>query len=153
MFCTRCGSSNQDEAQFCRRCGESIIKPGASRPQTEEVSYTLPRFSQPPAYQPYQGYQSNLPAPPATAGASGRAVASMILTLVSLFTCGPFLSIPGLILGKLELGAIERGLASPAGSTFAKIGYYGGIAVTLLSCLGGIVYFFVMLATGVLNIS
>ena len=65
--------------------------------------------------------------------ASGRAVISMILSIISPFTCWLFLSIPGMILGKMELNAIQNGQASKAGEIFAKIGFYVGLAVTALS--------------------
>ena len=96
----------------------------------------------PPSYQPYQGYQSSYAGynPPMPASASGRAIAAMILSIVSIVTCGPFLSIPGLILGKVELNAIREGRAPQAGETYAKVGFYLGIAVTALSCVAGIVW-------------
>jgi hypothetical protein len=66
-------------------------------------------------------------------GASGRAIASMILSIVSLVAaCGPFTSIPGMILGKMEMNAIRAGQAPPAGETFAKIGFHLGLVVTIL---------------------
>ena len=39
----------------------------------------------------------------------------MILSLVSIVTCGPLLSIPGLVLGKIEMNAIREGRAPQAG--------------------------------------
>jgi Domain of unknown function (DUF4190)/zinc-ribbon domain len=79
----------------------------------------------PPKY-PYQGY-SAYPAP-----ASGRATAAMIMSLISFFTCGLFLSVPGMIMGKMEMNAIQRGESSPAGETQAKVGFYVGLVVTIL---------------------
>jgi hypothetical protein len=62
----------------------------------------------------------------------------MILSIVAIFTCGPFLSIPGMIIGKMEMNAIQQGQAPPAGETFAKVGFYLGLGVTILSCLVGV---------------
>jgi Domain of unknown function (DUF4190) len=72
---------------------------------------------------------------PQDAGASGRAVISMILSVISPFTCWLFLSVPGLILGKMEMNAIRDGQAPKAGEPFAKIGFYVGLVVTVLSLI------------------
>ena len=80
--------------------------------------------------------------------ASGRAIASMIMSIISPFTCGPFLSIPGLILGKMEMNAIRDGQAPRAGEAFAKLGFYLGIVVTALFCLGGLAWFFLVAIGG-----
>ncbi|MEP7270018.1 MAG: zinc-ribbon domain-containing protein [Acidobacteriota bacterium] len=152
MFCNRCGSANPDEVRFCVNCGAPVGSPKSQQTHPQAPEYTLPSFSQGSPAQPpypqqgYQGYQSGQPGPPTgqQGSASGRAIASMILSLVSIVTCGPFLSVPGLILGKLELDAIRAGLAPVAGEGFAKVGYYAGIAITLLSCLAGLVYMAVM---------
>ena len=148
MFCNRCGGANPDDVRFCVRCGAPIAATKTQPPNTP-VEYNLPGFAQTPA-QPHQSYQNYPSGPPGQqAGASGRAIASMILSLVSIVSCGPFLSVPGLILGKLELDAIRNGLAPQAGETFAKIGYYAGIGITALSCLAGLVYLvIVMFAIG-----
>ena len=156
MFCNRCGTANRDDVRFCRNCGAPVAKPEATAGSSSTPEYRLPSFAEPaqPAYPPYQSYQGQRGYPlasPAQGGASARAVSSMILSLVSLVTCGPFLSIPGLILGKIELDAIRNGQAPVAGETFAKVGYYAGIAITAFSCLAGIGYlvFFLVLAGGV----
>lgn len=156
MFCTRCGTPNPDEASFCRNCSATLVKPSQpARPATSSSPATSP-YSQPtptanpPAHDqaPYPGYQgfpvqqggyirqpSGQPG-----GASGRAIAAMVMSLISLFTCGPLLSIPGAILGKMELNAIRSGQAPAAGETFAKIGFYGGLVFTALYCLGGVIW-------------
>ncbi len=148
MFCNRCGSANPDEVRFCVKCGAPVATPKPSQTSTPTPEYSLPSFSQdrpaqsPYSQQGYQGYQSGQPGP--QTGASGRAIASMILSLISIVTCGPFLSVPGLILGKLELDAIRAGQAPVAGESFAKVGYYAGIAITALSCLAGLVYMMIL---------
>lgn len=148
MFCNRCGGANPDDVRFCVRCGAPITSTKTQQPNTP-VEYNLPGFTQTPG-QPHQSYQNYPSGPPGgQQGASGRAIASMILSLVSIVSCGPFLSVPGLILGKLELDAIRSGLAPQAGETFAKVGFYAGIAITALSCLAGLVYLaMVMFAIG-----
>lgn len=158
MFCTRCGTPNPDDASFCRNCSATLTKPGASpRPTSSSGSSTSPHYQpptiasrpQPPPEQaPYPGYQGFpiqqneyiRPSAVPQGGASGRAIAAMVLSILSLFTCGPLMSIPGAILGKMEMNAIRNGQASAAGETFAKVGFYLGLGVTVLSCLGGIVW-------------
>ena len=105
-----------------------------------------------PPYPGYQGFpiSQGQPAPyPIQQGANARAVGAMILSLISIFTCGPIFSVPGMIMGKNELDAIRQGQAPAAGETFAKIGYYVGLVVTILSCLGFLawVVMFVIAAT------
>jgi hypothetical protein len=66
----------------------------------------------------------------------------MVLSILGLVVvgCGLFLSIPGMILGKMEMNAIAAGQAPKAGETLAKIGFYVGIAGTVIYCLGGLVW-------------
>src|SRR5438105_12035937 len=106
-------------------------------------SYNMPSSNQPtpPGYQPYQSSYADY-TPPLPQSASGRAIASMVLSLVSLVTCGPFLSIPGMILGKMEMNAIRDGQAPRAGETFAKIGFYVGLVMTGIFCLGALIVLF-----------
>jgi hypothetical protein len=154
MFCTRCGTPNPDDASFCRNCSATLSKPGTPQRQTGSSGsptdpYQPPTVTQPrPEQAPYPGYQGfpiqqgDYIRPPAVpqGGASGRAIAAMVMSLISLFTCGPFLSIPGAILGKMELDAIRSGQAPAAGETFAKIGFYGGLVFTAFFCLGGVLW-------------
>ncbi len=167
MYCTRCGTANSDELMFCTNCSAQLNKPGdPQRVQGSSGSaqnpYPYPQYPQRPpdqSAQPYPGYrssQSGSPgyqpyqstyahqAPTPQGSASGRAIASMVLSIVSIATCGPFLSIPGLILGKTEMNAIRDGQAPKAGETFAKVGFYLGIAATALYCLLGAAWLAIM---------
>ncbi|MCG3160484.1 MAG: hypothetical protein JMDDDDMK_01553 [Acidobacteria bacterium] len=155
MFCTRCGANNLDNDQFCRSCSAPLVKPGGAQSQgassasaQQSYPYSTSGSGQqqqtPQNYSPYPGYQGYSPAqygyasqmPSQQGSASGRAVAAMVLSIVSIFTCGPLLSVPGLILGKMEMDAIRRGEAPPAGENFAKAGFYVGIGATAFFCLG-----------------
>ena len=167
MFCTRCGANNLDTDQFCRSCSSPLTKHGGAHGQgvssgspQQPYPYSTPgpgQQQQPPqGYAPYPGYQGQPPAQygyanqvyPQQTSASGRSIAAMILSIISIFTCGPLLSIPGMILGKMEMNAIREGQAPAAGETFAKAGFYIGLGVTVLSCLGGLFWvFIVMLGT------
>jgi hypothetical protein len=164
MFCTRCGANNLDVDQFCRSCSSPLVKPGSAQ-QGKPVSSGSPQqpypysspypspgqdqqqpppqgYGQYPGYQGYSQPQYGYPnqSYPQQASASGRAIAAMIMSIVSPFTCGAFLSIPAMILGKMEMNAIRQGQAPPAGETFAKVGFYVGLVVTILSCLAGLLY-------------
>lgn len=78
----------------------------------------------------------------ASAGPSGRAIASVILTICALvLCCGVLTSIPGAILGWLEISAIKEGRSSPGGLMFAQIGLWGGIIITILAIIG---YIFIL---------
>lgn len=139
MICTSCGTTNRDDAQFCRGCGTSLTTPPRSSPTADPPGYAgyqsqyAPGPSNPLQNPSYGNYQPPLPATP-----SGKATASMILSIISIFTCGPLLSIPGMIMGKLEMNAIAQGQSSPAGLGYAKAGFWIGLIVTALSC-GGVI--------------
>jgi len=82
-------------------------------------------------------------------GASGRAIAALILSIVALISCcfgWPF-GIVGIVLGKMEMNAIQEGRAPQSGETFAKVGFYLGIAATVISLLFTALYFFSIFAS------
>src|SRR5262249_26771310 len=132
MYCTRCGSPNEEGAEVCRSCTAPLVSRTTSSPP-----YREPRPEQPASETPYPGYQPSIPpgyraytpqapqsySPPMPQSASGRSIASMVLSLVSIVTCGPLLSIPGMILGKSEMNAIAEGRSPQSGETYAKIGF------------------------------
>jgi hypothetical protein len=74
-------------------------------------------------------------AQPPQQAASGRAVAALILGVLSLVCMGFFAGIPAIILGSMELRAIKAGAAPAAGESAAKVGYILGIIGTILTCL------------------
>src|SRR5262245_18291853 len=163
MFCTRCGANNLDTDQFCRSCSAPLVKPGGaqeyvqpSEPAQQPYPYSAsdPGQQQQPqeGYYPspqYQGY------PPSQygyvnqtsgqqGGASGRAIAALVLSIAALVLCcigWPF-GIAGIVLGKMEMNAIQEGRAPQSGETMAKVGFYLGIAATVISMLFVALYFF-----------
>lgn len=162
MFCTRCGTQNPDDAGFCRNCSSPLTRPVShSGPQTnppaDQPSYgsysnSSPHGAPQPSQPPYPGYQgppvyqsayANQPVNP-QGSASGRAIASTVLSILGLVMCGFLTSIPGMILGKMEMNAIAAGQAPKAGETLAKIGFYLGIAGTVITCLLGVVWAILM---------
>lgn len=175
MFCTRCGAANPDELMYCTSCSAPLVKPGealrgqgsAGSVQNPDPDAPQPGQSQPnQSDQPYPGYQSSYSGvqqyqpyqssysnqlPVQSGSASGRAIASMILSVISPFTCGFVLSIPGMIMGKMEMNAIRDGQAPKAGETMAKVGFYVGLIVTALSCLLGLVWAVIMMIGATAN--
>ncbi|KYH43689.1 DUF4190 domain-containing protein [Branchiibius sp. NY16-3462-2] len=86
-----------------------------------------------PAYNPYPvggPYQ-----PGVVATTNGKATASLICAIASVFCFGPFLSVPAIILGFLARREIERTGNQQAGSGQALAGIIIGIIVTVLSVL------------------
>ena len=54
--------------------------------------------------------------------------------------------------GKMEMNAISQGQSPQAGENFAKAGFYVGLVVTILTCLLGVGYIF-LIFLGVLSSS
>ena len=157
MYCTRCGTYNSDESIACSNCSARLVKPAEikqradSSPGTEpypnpleQPTQTFPQntgyssvYAGQPAYQSYQNIQSPQIARQ-QGNPSAQAIAAMVLSIVSPFTCWFLLSIPGMILGKKEMNAIQEGRAPAGGETFAKIGYYLGLILTIIYFLVGL---------------
>lgn len=163
MFCTRCGANNIDTDQFCRSCGGPLVKSGgahgASSGSAQQPNpYSTPSASQqqqqPQGYTPYPGYQGYPPPQYGYAdqmsgqqgGASGRAIAALVLGIISILMCCTPVGIIGIVLGKMEMNAIQEGRAPRAGETLAKVGFYLGIVGTAISLLFGGLYFLGALA-------
>ena len=167
MFCTNCGQTNRNDAQFCTKCGNNL-HPGFTPPSvTESPTMPLPppSITDDSPYQPPIGssYPSqNIPqytppsfadyAPPLPGSASGRAIASLVLAIVSIFTCCFPLSIPAAILGKLEMNAIKAGTAPPAGMGLATAGFWIGLIGSIISFGFFILKIFFGLFAGLLSI-
>ncbi len=80
--------------------------------------------------------------------ASGRAVAALIMGILSILCLGFVAGIPAIILGSMELRAIKAGAAPAAGETSARVGYILGIVGTALTCIT-MVIFIIMIALGI----
>ena len=66
---------------------------------------------------------------------STRAIATLILGILSISCLGIFSAIPAIILGLQELKAIKTGAAPAAGDLIAKIGLVLGVIVVTLTVL------------------
>lgn len=146
-YCQNCHKPNAPEAQFCRFCAAPLTS-GQAQQQTEQNQgyYGNPQWTPPiPGAQmpPPQNF-----AMPAAASASGRAIASLILSIGGLVLCCALASVPGAVLGWMEINAIKEGRSSPAGMTFAQIGLWGGIGITILVFLFYGFYFLSALSGG-----
>lgn len=135
-YCPNCHKSNLPEAQFCRFCAAPL-------PAMPQIEQNPPVYGNPPWNQPVMGVQPPQNIMPVQAGASGRAIAAMGLSIGGLLLCCLPASLPGAILGWMEVNAIKEGRSSPRGMTFAQVGLWGGIIVTILNLL---VYGFYLLA-------
>jgi hypothetical protein len=145
-----------------------MVKPGGAQEQTpssgsaqQPYPYSTPGPAQqqppPQGYTPYPQYQGYPQAQYGYAnqmsgqqsGASGRAIASLVLSIVALILCclgWPF-GIVGIVLGKMEMNAIQEGRAPQAGETIAKVGFYLGIAATVISLVLSALYFLSIFAS------
>ncbi len=127
MFCTRCGTANADNAQFCVKCGAAFpAAPGAAPgpaapPATTPSGWPAPPVgasSYPASAQPYQGPVES----------SGKALGSLICGILFFFF--PF-AIVAIVLGHLALSDIRRAAGRLTGQGMAIAGLvlgYAGIA-------------------------
>lgn len=82
------------------------------------------------------------------AGASPMAVVALVLGIVSWVLCGPFFSVPGAIVAKIELGKIQRGESPAAGKTIATVGFWLSVVNVVVFCL--LMCLYVVLFAGVI---
>jgi hypothetical protein len=175
MYCTQCGARNREEEEVCWQCHTRLMRrrqtvPGQSRKTDPEMqsSWSTPpdrdrpsldqaptspstsTWTSPPHIEKYEPYQSQLQGPhqpqSLQSPASSQSILAMVLSILGVVGCGPLSAIPGLFLGWREMKAIKEGRSSPAGVGFAKVGFYLGLIVTVLSLLGGLFWFFSFLA-------
>lgn len=106
-------------------------------------------FGAPPPPPP-PSMSSPPPPPPPSAGmntggsASTNAIIALVAGILSYVMCPFILGIVAWIMGKGELGKIDRGESSEAGRTLAKIGMWLGIINVILSVLFGLVYILII---------
>ena len=126
------------------RIGDRRASSHRRRPQ-----YGAPQYGAPQAYGAPQGYQ-----PYGAAGSftsyqrSSNAGVALGLSIAGLVCCG-LLAIPGLIMGRSEVKAIDAGQADPGQRGLALAAYIiGGIVVALnLALIVFYIVFFVALAS------
>ncbi|MGI8786825.1 MAG: DUF4190 domain-containing protein [Pyrinomonadaceae bacterium] len=134
--CPNCQQPNPTEAAFCLNCAAPLPpSPPPSSNQQANQQWNQPNFGG-------QQAQQNFAAPPqANSGkASQRAVIAVVLTVAGLFCCGPLAGIPAAIVGWMEMDAIKKGQSPPAGMWMAQVGLWGGIIVSIITSIGGIIF-------------
>jgi len=113
VTCPHCAAANPEYSKFCNQCGQQLT--AAPTVVSPAAPHVLP-MAQP---------------------ASGKAVAALVLGILSLvlagFTAGFFPGIPAMILGKLEKDEIAAGRAPVSGKSLARIGFWLGLAGTVIS--------------------
>lgn len=137
MFCSACGSSLVPGAMHCGNCGSAVqsaqaaaVEPDQGQPfgQPAQPAYGQAPYGQPAYQQPYQqGYAQPGYYQPATQ--SGKAIASLVLSLFGI-------SLIGLILGYSARKEIRAAQGRIDGDGIALagiiIGWIGTIGWTLL---------------------
>ena len=88
------------------------------------------------------------PNTPTEAGPGGKAIAALILGILSLIPCCLFLAgIPAIILGRGELKMIAVGKAPKSGETLARVGSILGLIGTIIGA-GIVVLWVILVALG-----
>ena len=151
--CPKCGGVNTSDSAFCGTCGSplSVQQPASAPPPPPPptpvppppVVYSPPPAGYPPpppagyapppgGYVPPPGYPPL--GPPKILG--DKTKWALGLGIVALFCCGPFTSIPGLILAKQDMDAIASGQAPQLNDGWAKGAFYLNIGALVLSVVG-----------------
>lgn len=127
--CSRCNQINPADAAFCLNCASPISAPP-------------PYVGAPPqnvTAQPVDLGGTHFGTQP-QAGASQRAILALSLAIAGLVCCGPFTALPAAVIGWLELDAINKGQAPPAGKWMAQVGLWGGIIFAIIHSIGYLIY-------------
>lgn len=159
VFCPRCGAANEPTAAFCAACGNPMAAqtpappvaapPPAWQPPTN-IQQAPPGFPPPGGYPPppgafppppgaYPPPPGAYPPPPGfpyqkiTGNNTKWAIG---LAVVSLFCCGPFTAVPGMIMAKKDMDDIAAGRAPHLDESWAKNAYYFNIIALVLSVIG-----------------
>ncbi|HJY64355.1 MAG TPA: DUF4190 domain-containing protein [Ignavibacteria bacterium] len=95
---------------------------------------------------------SSAPPPPPSMGSGGpsgsagtNSIIALVAGILSWFFCPFILGIVAWIMGKGELGKIDRGESAEAGRTMAKIGMWLGIINVIVCVLVGLLYLVIIL--------
>ena len=144
-LCQNCNRPNPSDAAFCRHCA-SPMSPGQGGQQAN-VNQGQYGNQQQQNQQNFGGQgQQNFAQP--SAGASQKAIAALILAIAGLICCGPFTGIPAAIVGWMEMGSIKEGRSPQSGMWMAQVGLWGGIAVSIIHTILGVVFGFLSMLSG-----
>jgi type II secretory pathway pseudopilin PulG len=105
MFCSNCGGDNPSSSTFCNRCGVKLSATAGERDLRTQRSGQFP---------------------PSDAKTDGRAVASLILGILSVTILWVLAGIPAIILGHISRSSIRKSLGQLKGDGMAVAGLIMG---------------------------
>jgi len=114
MFCSKCGANIPDQAQMCPRCGTRSAAPQPSTPPPQPGRTTA--APAPAPSRSYVGPQKS----------DGKAIASLILGMLSIFPLWILAGIPAVILGHLSRKSIRESMGRLKGDGMAMAGLIMG---------------------------
>lgn len=120
MHCTNCGTALSTGTSFCANCGT---------PAVSAATPSAPQFAPQPT--PASNYNYAQQAPSQT---EGLAIASLVVSLATLFFTGGIFSFVGSILGHIALSNMKKN--GKGGRGLAVAGIAIGWAVTALWVIG-----------------
>ena len=155
MYCSQCGSKNDEGAGFCTQCGAALKVAGAAPQQpaaSQVIQQPAPQYVQSvPAYPTSTTtviYQAAPAAPAAPAGGSGYPPSShLFLGIVSTFCCGCFpVGLISLIFAIMTMSRVGGGQIEKARGSSRQAAIWGWIAVLLglLMYIGWAIWVFLM---------
>lgn len=157
VFCPQCGAANDPTAAFCAACGKPMAAQAPAPPAAAPPPFAAPppAPAPPPAWQPPANIQQAPPGFPPQPGAyppppgvypppgfpyqkitGSNTKWAIGLAVVSLFCCGPFTAVPGIIMAKKDMDDIAAGRAPQLDEGWAKGAYYFNIIALVLSVIG-----------------
>jgi hypothetical protein len=160
ISCPHCGGVNPPTSAFCGTCGASLAQPPAAEqppippypeapppppppPANLQPPYTPPPYTPPPP-PPSGGFPPPGAYPPAYAVGKilgDKTKWALGLGAASIFCCGPFTGVVGLILAKQDMDDIATGRSPHLDETWAKAAFYINLAALILSVLGMCAFF------------
>ena len=158
MFCSQCGTKNNDGAAFCAGCGapletELSAKQEAPdqelKPQSENIEIEAPANNFQAPQNDFSANQSYTPTPAPSLPGKGQGIAGMVLGIVSLvMMCTFYIALPCAIVG-LILSISSKSKAKKAGM---KNGFaVEGIVTSAIGLGLGVLYIiFAVIGAGVL---
>jgi hypothetical protein len=148
VYCTKCGTANDENATTCIQCGNALRPPAYGSPATPPPP---PQAPPPPQYQQAPIAQAYTPPPPMAAGIPGTPPAVvpnyLVQAILVTFCCCLPLGIASIIFAsqvntKLAVGDVAGAMeSSRQAKLFAWIGFGLGA--------GGIVIYCVLMFLGV----
>ncbi|MGD0481203.1 MAG: zinc ribbon domain-containing protein [Terracidiphilus sp.] len=145
VFCPRCGAANDPTAAFCAACGNPLsaqtpAPPAAVPPPVWQppanIQQPPPGFPPPGAYLPPPGAFPPPPGYPYQKITGNNTKWAIGLGVASMFCCGPFTAVPGMIMAKKDMDEIAAGRAPHLDEGWAKGAYYLNIIALVLSVIG-----------------